>query len=73
MHIFHCIEQPPTRHLYTHTPTLLNTTRCPTPCARQVKDKWGFRMTARYDMYAAQLAAYTSHDYKPQVIKDPSL
>lgn len=30
-------------------------------------------MTARYDMYAQQLAAYVRHDYKPQVIKDPSL
>lgn len=30
-------------------------------------------MTARYDMYAAQLEAYTRPDYKPQVIKDPSL
>ncbi|KAL4457924.1 hypothetical protein ABPG75_012789 [Micractinium tetrahymenae] len=40
---------------------------------QQLKDKWGFRMTARYDMYAEQLAAYVRHDYRPQVIKDPSL
>ncbi|PSC72774.1 beta-ureidopropionase [Micractinium conductrix] len=40
---------------------------------QQLKDKWGFRMTARYDMYAEQLAAYVKHDYQPQVIKDPSL
>ena len=30
-------------------------------------------MTARYDMYAEQLARYVQHDFKPQVIKDPSL
>lgn len=40
---------------------------------QQIKDKWGFRMTARYDMYAADLASYVAHDFKPQVIKDPSL
>lgn len=39
----------------------------------QLKDKWGFRMTARYDMYAEQLARYVKHDFKPQVIRDPSL
>ena len=40
---------------------------------RQLKDKWGFRMTARYDMYARLLADYTAHGYKPQVVRDPSL
>ena len=39
----------------------------------QLKDKWGFRMTARYDMYAEQLARYVKHDFKPQIIRDPSL
>lgn len=42
-------------------------------CLSQLKDKWGFRMTARYDMYAEQLARYVQHDYKPQVVRDPSL
>lgn len=40
---------------------------------RQIKDKWGFRMTARYDMYAKLLGDYVKHDYRPQVVKDPSL
>ncbi len=38
-----------------------------------MKDKWSFPMTARYDMYAELFADYIKHDYKPQVIKDPSL
>ena len=40
---------------------------------RQVKDKWGFQMTARYDMYAAFFREFTDMNYEPQVIKDPSL
>ncbi|EFN58757.1 hypothetical protein CHLNCDRAFT_34065 [Chlorella variabilis] len=40
---------------------------------QQIRDKWGFRMTARYDMYAEQLGRYVRHDFQPQVIKDPSL
>ncbi len=40
---------------------------------RQLKDKWGFRMTARYDLYARLLADYVRHDYAQQVVKDPSL
>jgi beta-ureidopropionase len=39
----------------------------------QVKDKWDFRMTARYDLYADLLQRYTQHDFKPQIIQDPSL
>lgn len=39
----------------------------------QVKDKWGFQMTARYEMYAQQLADFVRHDFKPQVVRDPSL
>lgn len=30
-------------------------------------------MTARYDMYAAQLAAYVRPDWAPQIVRDPSL
>ena len=37
---------------------------------QQVKDKWGFRMTARYDTYADLLSAYVREDFTPQVIKD---
>ncbi|XP_043714017.1 beta-ureidopropionase [Telopea speciosissima] len=38
---------------------------------RQLKDKWGFRMTGRYDMYAKMLSRYVKHDFEPQVIVDP--
>lgn len=40
---------------------------------RQLKDKWGFRMTARYELYAEMLASYSKPDYEPQVISDPLL
>jgi len=40
---------------------------------RQVKDKWGFQMTARYPMYAEFLKEFIKPDFKPQIIKDPSL
>mmetsp|Transcript_2382 Transcript_2382/g.3986 ORF Transcript_2382/g.3986 Transcript_2382/m.3986 type:complete len:397 (-) Transcript_2382:233-1423(-) len=40
---------------------------------RQTKDKWGFPMTARHDMYAELLARYVRLDFKPQLIRDPSL
>ncbi|PRW56067.1 beta-ureidopropionase [Chlorella sorokiniana] len=46
---------------------------CDLNLCQQLKDKWGFRMTARYDMYAEQLARYVQHDFTPQVIRDPSL
>eukprot|EP00250_Pteridium_aquilinum_P003733 c14032_g1_i1 orf=672-1889(-) len=40
---------------------------------QQVKDKWGFPMTARYEKYADLLTAYIKQDFRPQVIKDPLL
>ncbi|CAN8251664.1 unnamed protein product [Cochlearia groenlandica] len=40
---------------------------------RQYKDKWGFRMTARYEVYADLLATYLKPDFKPQVVSDPML
>ena len=40
---------------------------------RQLKDKWGFRMTARYELYAELLASYVKPDFEPQVISDPLL
>jgi len=40
---------------------------------RQIKDKWAFRMTARYEMYADLLKRYLEPGYEPQVIVDPSL
>lgn len=35
---------------------------------RQVKDKWGLRMTQRLDLYAESLTAAVKLDYKPDVI-----
>eukprot|EP00262_Sarcandra_glabra_P002475 TRINITY_DN1279_c0_g1_i1.p1 TRINITY_DN1279_c0_g1~~TRINITY_DN1279_c0_g1_i1.p1 ORF type:complete len:416 (-),score=62.54 TRINITY_DN1279_c0_g1_i1:230-1477(-) len=40
---------------------------------RQLKDKWGFRMTARYDLYQEMLSQYVKPDFEPQVIVDPLL
>ncbi|KAJ9524672.1 hypothetical protein QJQ45_024240, partial [Haematococcus lacustris] len=40
---------------------------------RQAKDRWGFAMTARYEMYADFFARYVKPDFKPQVIRDPAL
>jgi beta-ureidopropionase len=40
---------------------------------KQVRDKWSFQMTARYDMYATLLAKYIDPKYVPQVIRDPTL
>lgn len=35
---------------------------------RQVKDKWGFRMTQRLDMYADLLTRASRHDFQPQIL-----
>ncbi|KAG9440699.1 hypothetical protein H6P81_020864 [Aristolochia fimbriata] len=40
---------------------------------RQLKDKWGFRMTARYELYAELFSEYLKPDFKPQVVVDPCL
>ncbi|GJP56487.1 hypothetical protein CLOM_g15554 [Closterium sp. NIES-68] len=40
---------------------------------RQVRDKWGFQMTARYDMYRDLLDRYCRPDFKPQIVRDPTL
>jgi len=40
---------------------------------QQVKDKWGYQLTARFPMYAEFLTNYVKPDYKPQVVKDASL
>ncbi|KAF5841147.1 carbon-nitrogen hydrolase [Dunaliella salina] len=39
---------------------------------RQAKDKWGFQMTARYDMYASDLQRYCTPDFQPQIVRDPA-
>jgi hypothetical protein len=46
---------------------------CDLNLCRQVKDAWGLRMTARYEMYADLLAQYVKPDFQPQIVKDPSL
>ena len=40
---------------------------------RQVKDRWMFSITGRPQLYAKALTDYASHDFQPQVIRDPSL
>jgi beta-ureidopropionase len=37
---------------------------------RQMKDKWMFQVTGRYDMYAKALSRYVKPGYIPQVIKE---
>uniref|UniRef100_A0A2A4K381 Beta-ureidopropionase n=1 Tax=Heliothis virescens TaxID=7102 RepID=A0A2A4K381_HELVI len=37
---------------------------------RQIKDKWGFTMTQRLDLYADSLNKAIKHDYTPQVIRN---
>ena len=36
---------------------------------RQIKDKWGFHMTSRFDLYSDLLTKYTNPDFKPNIIK----
>lgn len=43
------------------------------PRLAQVKDKWDFRMTARYEMYADLFSRYVQPDFKQQIVRDPSL
>jgi len=40
---------------------------------QQVKDKWGFQMTARYPIYAEFLNNFIKQEYQPQIVKDPSV
>eukprot|EP01096_Ripella_sp_DP13-Kostka_P001380 TRINITY_DN11617_c0_g1_i1.p1 TRINITY_DN11617_c0_g1~~TRINITY_DN11617_c0_g1_i1.p1 ORF type:complete len:416 (-),score=147.19 TRINITY_DN11617_c0_g1_i1:65-1231(-) len=40
---------------------------------RQVKDKWGFALTARLPMYAESFTAAVQPGFKQQIIVDPSL
>jgi len=37
---------------------------------RQTRDKWGFQMTSRYDMYAQFLGRYINQNFVPQIIRD---
>jgi len=40
---------------------------------RQIKDKWGFQMTARLDLYSRLLSSATKDDFKQQIIRDPKM
>jgi len=51
----------------------LNVAQVDLNLCRQVKDKWNFQMTGRYDMYAEFLTEYVKPGYTPQIVKDPSL
>ena len=46
---------------------------CDLNLCQQLQDKWGFRMTARYELYHSLLARYVCEDFQPQVVRDPSL
>lgn len=35
----------------------------------QVRDKWSFQMTARYELYADLLAKYLEPNFKPQIVR----
>lgn len=39
---------------------------------RQVKDKWGFRMTQRLEMYGEKFTEASNLDFKPQIIREKS-
>ncbi len=41
--------------------------------ARQIKDKWGFQMTGRHDMYAKLLTEYSKGTFNRQIIKKNKL
>lgn len=43
------------------------------PTRPQHKDRLGFHMSSRHEMYAELLARYVRPDFQPQVIRDPSL
>ncbi|KAG2385665.1 hypothetical protein C9374_003480 [Naegleria lovaniensis] len=40
---------------------------------RQVKDKWMFQSTSRYEMYAKELNDFIKPTFKRQIVRDPSL
>lgn len=37
---------------------------------RQIKDKWGFRMTQRLPLYAEKFTEASALNFKPQIIKE---
>lgn len=37
---------------------------------RQIKDKWGFRMTQRLEMYGEKFTEAAKIDYRPQIVRE---
>ncbi|XP_058244997.1 beta-ureidopropionase isoform X2 [Hemibagrus wyckioides] len=37
---------------------------------QQSADKWNFKMTGRYELYAKELAQAVQHDFKPNIVKE---
>ncbi|CAH2295421.1 beta-ureidopropionase isoform X1 [Pelobates cultripes] len=37
---------------------------------RQTSDKWNFKMTGRYEMYAEELARVTKADFQPDIVRE---
>lgn len=40
---------------------------------RQVKDRWGFQMTGRVDMYAKKLTDFVAPNYRGEIIRDTTV
>jgi len=40
---------------------------------RAVKDKWGFQMTQRLELYATSLKRAVQPDFQPHIVRDPAL
>jgi len=59
----------------TRTPTLSRTddglliTEVDLNMCQYIKDKWGFQMTSRIDLYADLLTRFSKRDYKQEIIK----
>ncbi|CAF3999032.1 unnamed protein product [Rotaria magnacalcarata] len=47
-------------------------TECDLNLCRQMKDKWGFRMTQRLDLYAESFARAIQPNYQMDIVKDSS-
>ena len=39
---------------------------------RQTRDKWGFQLTGRHDLYANLLSKYVRPDFEPQIVRKRS-
>lgn len=73
------------RHAHAHARMQVCADAAPSNCAalhavcraqsppRQTKDKWDFRLTARYELYAELLGRYVAPNFAPQIVRDPAL